>query len=563
MDLVEESIGSGGMWREYPVDLLTFFKSEKFLNETPYEGKQTELLETLNKIIWWKLTGNEKYCEEDLRGVLEAIILFGKGSGKDFLISGFMAYMAYLLCCMSDPHEFFSFGKDEPIDLINVAINSNQANEVFFKKLKARLRNCSWFKEVKHRQPTAYNEFQVMRNKIRFYKNITCHSAHSEAEAYEGFNPLIVIFDEYGGYAPENAKNGYDILKTSASTRYGTKYLLIFISYPRSENCPMYTKYKEALKDTSGTMWHITGATWEVNLKVKREDIEKQYEDDPETMEMMIECKPPSHSEGLFKFPERIDEVIMWGRHAQNQDLVIEEIVTKRTLANGEEKYFIGLQLHNLRLDPQYTYYLGGDCGVTEDSYVLCLGHGEPVEAQVVENGEVITKWINKPIEDLILEWRPNKKERLPVDLLNVADIIEQICQQVYVKKALFDKFNSAETVQRLISYGVDAEDRAFSNPFQLKIYQNGKSLIYGGNVQLLDYKPKNPKICSPNEELKAVKLINGNKIDHDNKIGDKLVGKDFSDARMSFIWLCSSDPPDSVKNFSMPVIMGAQRGIR
>lgn len=563
MDLVEESIGSGGMWREYPVDLLTFFKSEKFLNETPYEGKQTELLETLNKIIWWKLTGNEKYCEEDLREVLEAIILFGKGSGKDFLISGFMAYMAYLLCCMSDPHEFLSFGKDEPIDLINVAINSNQANEVFFKKLKARLRNCSWFKEVKHRQPTAYNEFQVMRNKIRFYKNITCHSAHSEAEAYEGFNPLIVIFDEYGGYAPENAKNGYDILKTSASTRYGTKYLLIFISYPRSENCPMYTKYKEALKDTSGTMWHITGATWEVNLKVKREDIEKQYEDDPETMEMMIECKPPSHSEGLFKFPERIDEVTMWGRHAQNQDLVIEETVTKRTLANGEEKHFIGLQLHNLRLDPQYTYYLGGDCGVTEDSYVLCLGHGEPVEAQVVENGEVITKWINKPIEDLILEWRPNKKERLPVDLLNVADIIEQICQQVYVKKALFDKFNSAETVQRLISYGVDAEDKAFSNPFQLKIYQNGKSLIYGGNVQLLDYKPKNPKICPPNEELKAVKLINGNKIDHDNKIGDKLVGKDFSDARMSFIWLCSSDPPDSVKNFSMPLIMGAQRGIR
>ena len=146
---------------------------------------------------------------------------------------------------------------------------------------------------------------------------------------------------------------------------------------------------------------------------------------------------------------------------------------------------------------------------------------------------------------------------------MNVADIIEQICQQVYVKKALFDKFNSAETVQRLISYGVDAEDKAFSNPFQLKIYQNGKSLIYGGNVQLLDYKPKNPKICPPNEELKAVKLINGNKIDHDNKIGDKLVGKDFSDARMSFIWLCSSDPPDSVKNFSMPVIMGAQRGIR
>ena len=32
---------------------------------------------------------------------------------------------------------------------------------------------------------------------------------------------------------------------------------------------------------------------------------------------------------------------------------------------------------------------------------------------------------------------RPNKQERLPVDLLNIADIIEQICKEVYVKKAL------------------------------------------------------------------------------------------------------------------------------
>lgn len=561
LNLIDESVESSGVWREYPVDLITFFKSENFLKETPYEGKQTELLETLNKIVWWKFTGDEKFCEEELREVIEAIVLFGKGSGKDFLISGFMAYMAYMLCCVRDPHEYFHFGQDEPIDLINVAINSNQANEVFFKKLKARLRNCKWFKEVKHRQPTSFNEFQVTRNKIRLYKNITCHSAHSEAEAYEGFNPLIIIFDEYGGYTYENAKNGYDILKTSAATRYNSKYLMIFISYPRSENCPMYSKYKEALKDTSGTMWAIKGTTWEVNLKVNKETFKKQYEDDPETTATMIECKPPLHFEGLFKFPERIDEVTVWGKHSQQHGLVVEDVITTRTLANGEQRHFVGLQLHNLKLDPQYTYYLGGDCGVTGDSYVLCLGHGEAVEAHVIENGEQVVRWINKPVEDLILEWRPNRKERLPVDLLNISDVIEQICQMVYVKKALFDKFNSAETAQRLISYGVDAEDKAFTNAFQLKIYQNGKSLIYGGNVELLDHRPRDPRVCSPNEELKAIKLVNGTKIDHDNKVGDKLVGKDYSDARMGFIWLCSSDPPDSVKNFSIPTIIGARRG--
>lgn len=560
LSMVEERIESNGIWREYPVDLLTFFTSKEFLNEKPYPGKQTELLDTLNKIIWYKLTKNEKLCPEELREVIEVLAMLGKGSGKDFLISGFMAYMAYLLCCMSDPHKYFNFGQDEPIDLINVAINSNQANEVFFKKLKARLRNCKWFKEVKHRAPEIYNEFQVTRNKIRFYKNITCHSMHSEAESYEGFNPLVVVFDEFGGYTHENAKKCYDILNTSASTRYIDKYLLIFISYPRSENCPMFTKYKEAERSNSKTVWYTKGATWEVNLKVKKEDFKKDYEKDPETAAMYLECIPPKHSEGLFKFPERIDAVVAKGKQAQNPDLIVEEIITTRTLKTGEEKYFVGLKLYNLNLDPQYTYYIGGDCGVNGDAYVICVGHGEPIEIETIENGQKITKWFNKPVEDLILEWRPNKKERLPVDLLNVADILEQICQQVYVKKALFDKFNSAEVVQRLMSFGVDAEDKTFSNPFQVQIYQNGKSLIYSGYVELLDYKPRYNDIASPNEELKAIKLINGNKIDHDNKLGDKIVGKDYSDARMSMIWLVSTDEPDMIKNYSMPILMGTSR---
>ena len=61
LSLIEESVESNGIWREYPVDLLTFFKSDRFLKESPYEGKQTELLETLNQIMWWKLTGDPKF----------------------------------------------------------------------------------------------------------------------------------------------------------------------------------------------------------------------------------------------------------------------------------------------------------------------------------------------------------------------------------------------------------------------------------------------------------------------------------------------------------------------
>jgi len=483
-------------------------------------------------------------------------------SGKDFLVSCILAYICYLLCCMNDPHAYFGFGKDEPIDIINVATNAYQANNVFFKKLKARFTNCPWFKEVSHNPSSnknaIYNEFQITKNQIRFYKNITCHSAHSEADSYEGFSPLVVIFDEIGDFEYSKAEECYKTLRTSAVTRFKNRALLMFISFPRAADDFMMKKYNEAVENKDPEVYAERAATWEVNTSKTRADFEKEYRDDPEGARMRLECIPPKYRDGFFQFPERIDECIELGKTAQCPGLLIQDKITERTINTGEKLYYAGLEIFNLNLNPSYVYYLGGDGGVTSDSYILCLVHAEPQLVEVIENGVAIKKWINIPVEDLILEWRPSKKDRLPVDLLNVADVVEMICKQVFVKKALFDKFNSAEVVQRLISYGVDAEDKNWSNPFQLQLYQNFKNLIYSKQVKLLDYKSRfegvYKNVMSPNDELKAIKIINGVKIDHDR---DK--SKDFSDARAAAMWICSMDEPEAVEHWSMPTILGVK----
>ena len=559
INLAEGKKISDGLWREEPVDLITFVKDKKFLGERPYPGKQTELLEKVNSILWWKLTEDSKLCPADLRSVTELVVMFGKGSGKDFLVSCILAYICYLLCCMRDPHGYFNFGNDEPIDIINVAINAKQATGVFFKKLKARFSNCPWFKKVPYnpseREGSTFNEFQFTKDQIRLYKNITCHSAHSEADSYEGFNPFVVILDEIGGFEPGKAEDCYKTLRSSATTRYGGKAFLIFISFPRSMDDYMMKKYNECIQNKDPQVYAMIGKSWEINPQITRESLDKDYDTDPEGSKMKYECIPPAYRDGLFQFPERIDECVVVGKSSQCPNLVIQEKITTRTLHTGEERHFIGMEIFNLNLDPSFTYYLGGDAGVENDCYILDLFHAEPTLVQVVENNQTVNKWFNKPVEDLILEWRPSKKDRLPVDLLNVADVIEMICRQVFVKKALFDKFNSAECVQRLMTYGVEAEDKNWSNPFQLQLYQNGKSLIYTGQVSLLDYKSRYPNVLSPNEELKAMKIINGVKIDHDR---DK--SKDMSDARMGAIWICSMDETTATEHFAMPVISGARR---
>ncbi len=559
INLASSQTNTDSLWREEPVDFYTFITSTDFLNEEVYPGKQEEFVEKVNQILWYKFSGDEKLCPEELRRVTEMVVLFGKGSGKDFLVSFVLAYICYLLCCMSDPHGYFGFGKDEPIDIINIALNANQATGVFFKKLKARFQNCGWFKRVNYNPSEdngAYNEYQFTRNQIRLYKNITCHSAHSEADSYEGFNPLVVIFDEIGGFEYERAENCYKTLRSSAATRYGSKMLLIFISFPRVANDYMMKKYKEATEKNDPEVFAMIGKTWEVNTKKSRSDFDKDYETDPEGSRCKYECIPPSYSDAFFKFPDRIDSCIRIGKKSQCTGLIVSNKITTRTLHNLEQRHFMGLEVYNLVLDPSYTYYLGGDCGVDNDSYTISLFHAEPVLIETVDNGQSIKKWINKPVEDLILEWRPSKKDRLPVDLLNVAEILEIICRQVFVKKALFDKFNSAEVVQRLMMYGVDAEDKAWSNPFQYQLYSNLKALIYSGQIELLDYQSPYEgvyeKIVNPNEELKAIQIINGTKIDHAK---DKT--KDFSDARAAGAYLCSMDEPMNTKHSAMPVIVG------
>lgn len=535
-----------GIWRERPVGIYEFFTSKDYLGENPYPGIQTELLLAAEQIIC-KHDGGTVVEEFAMKNEMAALL--GKGAGKDFLASGIIAYLCYRLCCMADPQKFYNFGQDENIDIVNVALNAYQAKYVFFKKLKARLRNCKWFVEVQENPSEMSgampNYFQVTQNQIRFCNSVTAHSTHSEAESFEGFNPLAVIFDELGGFETINAENCIDIFTSSAATRFNDGYFFMYISYPRHANDYMMKKYKESLDPTSN-VWGIKGKSWEVNPSIKREHLQKMYDTNPEKARTMYECDPPENISGLYQFPEKIDEVV----RPSSLQIVSEPKYISRVVNTGKQMDFVGLTVFGLdQLDPAYKYYLGGDAGVEDDSYTICLMRGVPTLVQENVDGELVEKFVNKPVEELLLQWKPDKRERYSVDLLNVADILEQICRMVHVKKALFDKFNSAECVQRLQTYGVEAEDKNFSNPFQYNIHSSLKGLVYTGFVELLDN-------FVANDELKHLKTINGNKITH-----EKPYGKDLSDARASAAWLCVNDEVEDLSNYSMPLITGAIRG--
>lgn len=540
--MAESENNTMGQWREKPVGLVEFFVD--YLGEKPFDGLQTDLLHVVEKVL-----AKDELPEDDkLRKVTEIAAMWGKGSGKDFIISGIVAYIPYRLNCMNDPQGYFGFGKGEPIDIINLAKNAKQAENVFFTKLKARLNGCKWFKKV-DRKPTAYNEYQEKKDTIVFYNEIRAFSGHSEAGSFEGFNPLVGIFDEVGDFEWELAEFAYDTIRSSAMSRYGKRALLMFISFPRSSEDFMMYKYNQGQDDEFEEVMSSRGASWEINTNIKREDLEMDYQKDPESAAMRYECRPPKQRGGFFQYPDRIDDCVILSKE---NPVMLEDTILTSTLGDGQERHFVGYNVElfkeTLELDASKTYYLGLDGGIAKDMYTLSLFHAETIYDEVIEGGESVLKPRNKPVEDILISWKPDSKNKVPVSVQNTIDIVEAICERVYVKRALMDKFNSGAMVQKLNEFGVEADDKVFSNPFQLAIYTQFKNLAYTGHLELLD-------VETPNDMMKHILLVNGVKIDH-----EKDREKDTADARVTAVYLCATDDPEEDVNFSMPVLAGASR---
>ena len=98
-----------------------------------------------------------------------------------------MAYVVYLLLCLKQPSKYYGNPADEPVDLINVAVNADQARTVFFNRFKTRIEGSPWF----------VGKFKPGSNVMDFDKNVHVYSGHSEREAFEGKNLIMAILDGF------------------------------------------------------------------------------------------------------------------------------------------------------------------------------------------------------------------------------------------------------------------------------------------------------------------------------------------------------------------------------
>lgn len=185
--------------REIPVDLDTFLFDDYYLGNLKIKkisDTQRLIIEQLSQVFkeetLIEIHGEEKGREIWNSTVNEVVAMAGKGSGKDFSSRLGFAYAIYKIHCLTDPITYYDKSHGTYIDMLNIAVNAEQANNVFFAPLKNMLSMSPFFTD---------NGFEPRKSSLEFYSApIRVHSGNSEAEAWEGLDLMLVVLDEIAAF---------------------------------------------------------------------------------------------------------------------------------------------------------------------------------------------------------------------------------------------------------------------------------------------------------------------------------------------------------------------------
>lgn len=530
------NIVEGEEFEERPVDLETFCYSKDFLGLPPLSKHQMDLIRATSQI--YKRETLHTLHGFDLGEKLwgwtfnEVIFQLGKGSGKDYCSSIACAYIVYLLLCLKDPAAYYGRPPGDDIAILNVAINAAQANNVFFSNFKNRIERCAWFQ----------GKYETRAGEIAFDKNVTVFSGHSEREAWEGYNVIVVILDEIAGFAlesssgNENAKTAdkiYKMYRGSVASRYGDYGKLVLLSFPRFKGDYIQQAYDRVVRDkevivkkhtfkldpdlpdgieenefeieweedhivsyTTPRVFALKRATWECNPLKPIDSYVREFYDDPVDALARVACMPPDAVDAFFKDKTKIQNAF--------------------SAANGilEDGSFAD----HMVPDPTKKYFVHVDLARLHDRCAVALAHVDSWGRRKI--GRELTEAAPYVKVDAIRYWTPTKQES--VDFVKVREYIVSLRDRGFdIKLVTFDRWESADMMEYLNGIGMKSERLSVAK----KHYEDMAFVVQEERLE-------GPDIDILRKELLTLRIMPNDKVDHPRK-----GSKDLADATCGAVY--------------------------
>jgi len=538
----------GDEFSEKPASLEEFVTSKDYLGLPPLSQYQYQMIRASTQ-IYKRETLHKIYGEEEGEKIWkqtcsEVILQLGKGSGKDYTSTIACAYMVHLLLCLTDPARYYGKPPGDAIDIINIAINAIQANRVFFKGFNQRIEKSPWFQ----------GKYIAKANMVEFDKSVTVHSGHSEREAWEGYNVLVVILDEISGFELEST-SGHDQAKTasaiykmyraSVNSRFPDFGKVILLSFPRFKNDYIQQKYNEAVAEkevvlrhhkfkvdpdlpdgTEGNefemeweedhiisykvprMYALKRPTWEINPTRTIDDFTIDFYTDPTDALSRFACMPPDATDAFFK-----------------SRMVIEKAFSNPKL--NVDSY--GRFEDDFRPQEDVKYFMHVDLAQKHDHCAVALAHVAGWVSMKI--GDNYKQAAPRVVVDAVRYWTPTASKS--VDFTEVKDYITSVRDRGFnLKLVTFDRWNSHDMMQQLGVHGIKTE-----------ILSVAKKHYEDMSLTLTEERLHGPKIQLLIDELLQLRIVR-DKVDHPRK-----GSKDLSDAVCGAIYnSIALTPPDADK---------------
>ena len=532
---------------EIPVDAKTFVESADYLGQPELSSIQYEIVEAMSQIyrkeelqeIFGSVAGAQyfdKYTKNEI------ILQLGKGSGKDFVSTVACAYIVYKLLCLKDPARYYGKPSGDAIDIINVAINAQQAKNVFFKGFKTKIEKSPWFA----------GKYNAKADSIEFDKSITVYSGHSERESHEGLNLLLAVLDEISGFASEvgtgneqgkTAENIYKAFRGSVDSRFPDLGKVVLLSFPRYQGDFISKRYEDVIAeketiekkhifimnenlphDDSNNQFEIAWeedtiisykvpkvlalkkTTWDVNPTRKIDDFKLAFYTDLGDAMMRFACTPTFASDAFFKQKDKL-----------------EKCMTLRNPVDNFRRFD-----ESFKPDPEKIYYIHADLAQKHDKCAVAIAHVDKwVNIQVIKDYQQVAPMV---IVDAVAWWEP--KAEGPVNLSEVKQWIINLRRQGFnIGVVSFDRWQSFDIQQELKAVGIKTDTVSVAK----KHYEDLAMMIYEERVAI-------PSIPLLLEEMSELKIMKNTRVDHPRK-----KSKDLADAVCGAVFgAISHTPKDS-----------------
>ncbi len=173
----------------------------------------------------------------------EALVTGAIGIGKTTIASVVLPYLAHWALCLKDPQDFYGLMPGSRIALMQMSTSEDQALEVVFGDVKARIQHSPWFRD-------RYPHDPKFKNQIRFpQKDIWIIPGDSRETTFEGYNILGGILDEGDSHLvttkKDYAEQGYSTISSRITSRFQDRGFLLIIGQRKSANGFMERKYRE------------------------------------------------------------------------------------------------------------------------------------------------------------------------------------------------------------------------------------------------------------------------------------------------------------------------------